>query len=74
MCTDRYRFMLGFAAAMQRRQVSLLPASVAPAVLQDLVADYPDVYALTDDLSARRVHCRRFGMHGISGTKAEAGR
>jgi acyl-coenzyme A synthetase/AMP-(fatty) acid ligase len=48
LCTDRYRFMVGFAAALQRRQVSLLPASLAPAVLRDLAAEYPDVYALTD--------------------------
>lgn len=48
LCTDRYRFMLGFAAALQRRQISLLPSSTAPAVLRDLAADYPDLYALTD--------------------------
>ncbi len=48
LCTDRYRFMVGFAAAMQRRQVSLLPASTAPGVLRELGADYPDVYALVD--------------------------
>jgi acyl-coenzyme A synthetase/AMP-(fatty) acid ligase len=48
LCTDRYRFMVGFAAALQRRQVSLLPSSLAPGVLRDLAAEYPDVYALTD--------------------------
>jgi acyl-coenzyme A synthetase/AMP-(fatty) acid ligase len=48
LCTDRYRFMLSFAAALQRGQISLLPASIAPGVLQDLVTDYPDLYALTD--------------------------
>jgi acyl-coenzyme A synthetase/AMP-(fatty) acid ligase len=48
LCTDRYRFMAGFAAALQRRQISLMPSSDAPGVLQSLLADYPDVYALTD--------------------------
>jgi acyl-coenzyme A synthetase/AMP-(fatty) acid ligase len=40
--------MVGFAAALHRRQVSLLPSSLAPGVLRDLAADYPDVYGLTD--------------------------
>jgi acyl-coenzyme A synthetase/AMP-(fatty) acid ligase len=48
LCTDRYRFMVGFAAALQRRQISLLPSSDAPGMLQSLLEDYPDVYALTD--------------------------
>jgi acyl-coenzyme A synthetase/AMP-(fatty) acid ligase len=47
-CTDRYRFMVGFAAALRRRQISLLPASDTPGVLQALAEDYPDLYALTD--------------------------
>lgn len=48
LCTDRYRFMVGFAAALQRRQVSLLPAAPVPAALAALAEDYPDIYALTD--------------------------
>jgi acyl-coenzyme A synthetase/AMP-(fatty) acid ligase len=48
LCTDRYRFMTGFAAALSRQQISLLPPSDAPGVLQAVAADYPDVYALTD--------------------------
>ena len=48
LCTDRYRFMVGFAAALQRRQVSLMPPSDAPGVLKALAEDYPDLYALTD--------------------------
>ncbi|MDD2705197.1 MAG: AMP-binding protein [Acidocella sp.] len=47
-CTDRYRFMVGFAAALHRGQISLMPSSVAPGVLQNLADDYPDLYALTD--------------------------
>jgi acyl-coenzyme A synthetase/AMP-(fatty) acid ligase len=48
LCTDRYRFMVGFAAALQRRQISLMPSSDAPGALQALREDYPDLYALTD--------------------------
>ena len=48
MCTDRYRFMVGLAAARARGQVSLLPPSDAPAVVLAVAADHPDVYALTD--------------------------
>lgn len=50
LCTDRYRFMVGFAAALCRQQISLLPPSDAPVVLKTLAADYPDLYALTDTL------------------------
>jgi acyl-coenzyme A synthetase/AMP-(fatty) acid ligase len=48
LCTGRYRFMVGFAAALRRRQISLMPPSTAPGMLQALAVDYPDVYALTD--------------------------
>ena len=48
ICTDRYRFMVGLAAALRRQQVSLMSSSNAPAVLRALAADYPDLYALTD--------------------------
>lgn len=48
LCTDRYRFMVGFAAALQRRQLSLLPSANVPAAIAALAEDYPDIYALTD--------------------------
>jgi len=48
LCTDRYHFMVGFAAALCRGQISLLPPSDAPGVLKAVAADYPDLYALTD--------------------------
>ena len=40
--------MVGFIAAMDRRQVSLLPPNEAPRLLQDIVLEYPDVYAIID--------------------------
>ncbi len=48
LCADRYRFMVGFAAALLRGQVSLMPSAATPAILRDLTEDYPDLYALTD--------------------------
>ena len=48
LCTDRYRFITGFAAALRRRQVSLMPSANVPAALTALAADYPDLYALSD--------------------------
>ncbi|MDE1906786.1 MAG: acyl-CoA synthetase [Rhodospirillales bacterium] len=48
LCTNRYRFMVGFAAALLRGQVSLMPAAATPAILQDLAGDYPGLYVLTD--------------------------
>ncbi|HEY1857077.1 AMP-binding protein [Acidocella sp.] len=47
-CTDRYRFMVGFAAALSRQQISLMPSSDAPGILKAVAEDYPDLYALTD--------------------------
>lgn len=51
LCADRYRFVVGFAAALCRRQVNLLPPHDAVALLQHLRTDYPDVYCLTDGAS-----------------------
>jgi acyl-coenzyme A synthetase/AMP-(fatty) acid ligase len=48
LCTDRYRFITGFAAALRRGQVSLMPSANVPAALTALAEDYPDLYALSD--------------------------
>lgn len=48
LCKDRYHFLVGFAAALLRRQTSLLPPSEVPRVLQDIAERYPEVYCLTD--------------------------
>lgn len=53
LCVDRYRFMVGLAAALCRRQITLLPPSTAPGVIQAVAEDYPDLYALTDAKTAR---------------------
>jgi acyl-coenzyme A synthetase/AMP-(fatty) acid ligase len=48
LCTDRYCFMVGFAAALQRGQVLLLPSANVPAALAALTEDYGELYVLTD--------------------------
>jgi acyl-coenzyme A synthetase/AMP-(fatty) acid ligase len=48
LCQDRYRFTVGLAAALSCEQVSLLPPSDLPAVLEQLAVDFADVYCLVD--------------------------
>ncbi len=48
LCRDRYRFAVGFAAALCRRQVNLLPPHDAANMLDQLAVDYPDLYCLAD--------------------------
>ncbi len=52
LCPDRYRFTVGFAAALCRKQLNLLPPHEAPMLLRQLTADYPDVYCLVDGTPA----------------------
>ncbi len=70
LCRDRYCFLVGFIAALLRRQLTLLPPSEAPGMLLDIRKQYADVYCLTDqpdwpaDLP---VHCypARSGTVGV---------
>ena len=48
VCTDRYRFCVGFAAALLRRQVTLLPPNQTSDTLERLRSAYADVYRLSD--------------------------
>ncbi len=48
LCGDRYRFAVGLAAALVRRQISLLPPNHTPAIVAALRPDYPGLYGLTD--------------------------
>lgn len=49
VCDDRYRFAVGFAAALCRGQVTLLPPMRTPDFLGRLAAQYPGTYCLADD-------------------------
>lgn len=48
LCTDRYRFVVGFAAALLRGQTSLLPPNYTADFVVRLGKRYPDLYCLTD--------------------------
>jgi len=48
VCADRYRFMVGFAAALTSGRISLLPPTHTPEVVRHLAAFAPDVFCLTD--------------------------
>lgn len=48
LCADRYRFAVGFAAALVRGQINLLPPNETPALLAQLATRYPDAYCLAD--------------------------
>src|SRR5687768_10562400 len=48
LCSDRYQFTVGFAAALLRRQISLLPPNQTPDMIGQVNQRYPDVYCLTD--------------------------
>ncbi len=48
LADDRYRFLVGFAAALVRGQTTLLPPSRAPGALAQLARDYRNSYCLVD--------------------------
>jgi acyl-coenzyme A synthetase/AMP-(fatty) acid ligase len=49
VCSDRYRFTVGFAASLIARKVSLLPSTHTPEVIRQLTVFARDVFCLTDD-------------------------
>jgi acyl-coenzyme A synthetase/AMP-(fatty) acid ligase len=71
LCADRYRFAVGFSAALLRRQVSLLPPNETPDLIERLVAQYPDVYCLSDRAEAHPVLDTAFFPVPAAGGPAE---
>jgi acyl-coenzyme A synthetase/AMP-(fatty) acid ligase len=49
VCSDRYRFTVGFAASLVAGKVSLLPSTHTPEVIRQLTTFASDVFCLTDD-------------------------
>jgi acyl-coenzyme A synthetase/AMP-(fatty) acid ligase len=47
-CADRYRFMVGLAAALADKKVSLLPSTQTPEMIRQMLQFAPDVFCLTD--------------------------
>ena len=52
VCSDRYRFAIGFAASLIAGRTSLLPPTQVPEVIRQLRSFAPDAFCLTDD-----AHC-----------------
>ena len=48
LCTDRYRFLTTFCAAMLRGQTNLLPPNHAEKTLVQMHTIYPDAYGVSD--------------------------
>jgi acyl-coenzyme A synthetase/AMP-(fatty) acid ligase len=48
LCEDRYPFMVGFAAALRRKQITLMPPNATAGAVNGLVEEYPDSYCLVD--------------------------
>jgi len=66
LCTDRFRFAAGFAAALLRGQISLMPPSHTADAIERLVRDYPDLYCLDDDAAAAAAAQTERGGHLLS--------
>ncbi len=48
MCSDRYHFSVGLAAAIVSNKISLLPSTYTPEVVRQIKDFAPDVFCLTD--------------------------
>ena len=48
VCEDRYRFLVAFCAVALRGQANLLPPSRTPAAIDDVLAQYPGSYCISD--------------------------
>ncbi len=48
LCSDRYHFSVGLAAAIVRKKISLLPPSLDPAGIDQLKRYTPDLFCLCD--------------------------
>jgi acyl-coenzyme A synthetase/AMP-(fatty) acid ligase len=48
LCEDRYRFMVGFAAAMQRGLITLMPPNNTAGAINELLQRYRGSYCLSD--------------------------
>jgi len=52
VCNDGYHFLVGFAAAIARGQVTLMPPSRVPGVVVDIANEHPGCYLLVDSSTA----------------------
>jgi len=67
MCSDRYRFSVGLAAAIVAGKISLLPSTHTPGVVRQIRDFAPDVFCLTDsDACTVELPQHRYPVMGIS--------
>jgi len=66
MCSDRYRFSVGLAAAIVAGKVSLLPPAHTPEVVRQMKVFAPDVFCLTDrDLDTEDLPQLKYPVMGV---------
>jgi len=69
MCSDRYRFSVGLAAAIVAGKVSLLPSTHTPETVRKIKVFAPDVFCLTDrDLCTVDLPQLRYPVMDVSQT------
>lgn len=69
LCADRYRFLVGFAAALLRQQITLLPPNRSPGVIEHIGGVNRSCYTMTD--SEERVEgLESFSLHELHSHKA----
>ena len=49
LCQNRYRFLVGFSAALMQGQTNILPPNRTPQGLKTIASQFPGIYCLTDD-------------------------
>ena len=70
-CADRYRFAVLLCAAIVRNQVSLLPPTTTPNVIESMRRLAPDAYFVSDDPTAQ-IGLPRHELPPIEGLAEEA--
>jgi acyl-coenzyme A synthetase/AMP-(fatty) acid ligase len=70
-CTDRVRFAAAWAAAMLRGQITLLPADASAASLGALLADFPDLYVLTDAAGPHSTPCPMLRYPALAANRSD---
>lgn len=69
MCSDRYRFSVGLAAAIMAGKVSLLPSTHTPEMVRQIKIFAPDAFCLTDsDLYTVDLPQLRYPVMSVSPT------
>ncbi len=69
-CTDRYRFMVGLAAAMSAGKTSLLPSTQTAETVRRMLQFAPDAFCLCDADTAIAMPVCRFPALATPGTSA----